>query len=89
MAILAWQPPKSSSGNSPDSGTQVTPWTLRPLTAGQQATCTLLAGADAEAATRLAGSAPPNTQWRSGSNLYAVLFRPLLPDETDCTAVVP
>ena len=86
MAILAWQAPE---GHSPDSGTRVTPWTLPPLTAGHQPTCTLLAGDDAEAAARLAGSAPPNTQWRSGPNLYAVLFRPLLPDETDCTAVTP
>jgi hypothetical protein len=86
MAILARQPP---AGNPPDYGTQVMPWTLRPLTAGQQTTCTLLTGNDAEAAARLATSAPPNTRWRSGPNLYSVLFRPLLPDETDCTAVSP
>jgi hypothetical protein len=86
MAILAWQPP---AGNSPDYGTQITLWTLRPLVAGRQPTCTLLTGDDAEAAARLATSAPPNTRWRSGPNLYSVLFRPLVPDETDCTAVIP
>lgn len=89
MAILAWQPPKNSSGDSRGAGTQVTPWTLPPLAAGQQMTCTLLAGDEAEAATRLAGSARPDTQWRSGPDLYAVRFRPLLPDEADCNAVTP
>ncbi|WP_203859764.1 hypothetical protein [Plantactinospora mayteni] len=95
MAIVAWQSQEkwqsqeSSSGSSPDAGTTVTPWPLRPLPAGQQATCTLLTGADSEVAARLADSAAPNTAWRSGPNLYAVLFRPLLPDETDCTALTP
>jgi hypothetical protein len=43
----------------------------------------------AEAAVRLAGAAPASVRWRSGRGLYAVLFRPLLPDEADCTAVTP
>ncbi|TDD94648.1 hypothetical protein [Actinomadura rubrisoli] len=85
MALVAWRLPASASG----SEDPVTPWTLRPLAAGQQATCTLLAGRDVEAAARLAGSAPSNTSWRSGVNLYAVVFRPLLPDEKDCAAVPP
>lgn len=88
MAIVAWRSTAGTSGGLPEAG-PVAPWPLRPLTGGEQATCTLLAVADAEAAARLAGSAQPNTRWRSGADLYAVLFRPLLPDEADCTAVTP
>jgi hypothetical protein len=89
MAIVAWRPAKDPSVGSPGSGTQVTPWPLRPLAAGQFVTCTLLTGVDAEAAARLAGSAPPTTQWRSGPGQYTVTFRPLLPDETDCAGITP
>jgi hypothetical protein len=83
MAIVA----QLYSAGLPDASTKVRLWPLRPLTADQQATCTLLTGADVEAAAQLAESAPPYTQWRSGPNLYYVFFRPLLPDETDCTAI--
>ncbi|WP_141579320.1 hypothetical protein [Actinomadura sp. WMMA1423] len=89
MAIVAWRPAKDPSGDSPGSGTQAAPWPLRPLPAGRSATCTLLTGADAEAAARLAGSASTTAQWRSGPGLYTVIFRPLLPDETDCAAIIP
>ncbi|MFG2054415.1 hypothetical protein ACGFI9_10300 [Micromonospora sp. NPDC048930] len=87
MAIVAWRAPESSTGSSPDMGNPTLPWPLRPLQAGQQETCAVLAGVEAEAATGLASAASPNTRWRSGPDLFTVVFRPLLPDEKDCTSV--
>ncbi|GLY88076.1 hypothetical protein Airi02_060050 [Actinoallomurus iriomotensis] len=85
MAIIAWRPQETAL----DPAARVVSWTLRPPPASRQATCTLLTGTDAEAAARLAASAPPGSYWRSGSHLYAVIFRPLLPDEPDCAAATP
>jgi hypothetical protein len=35
-------------------------------------------------ATRLATNAEQQTRWSNGGKLYAVSFRPLLPDEHTC-----
>jgi hypothetical protein len=87
-AMVAWQVGEHSSESSPHGGTQVTQWPLSPIAADRQPSCTLLRGTDAEAVARLAGSASPDTRWRSGAHLYTMALRPLLPDETDCTAVI-
>jgi hypothetical protein len=67
-----------------DSEARIRPWPLRPL--GE--TCTVLTGPEATTAERLATSAASlphwRTHWRSGSTLYSVNFRPLLPDEKEC-----
>lgn len=88
MAIVARQVGENSSESSPNGLTQVMPWPLSPIAADQQPSCTLLTETGAEAAARLADSASPDTRWRSGMHLYTMALRPLLPDETDCAAVI-
>lgn len=85
MAVIAWRPQETALAPTH----QTVPWTLRPLPASQHATCTLFNGTEAEAAARLAASAPSGTYWRSGSRIYSVVFRPLLPDESGCAAISP
>jgi hypothetical protein len=83
-----------------DTSMPITQWPLAPLpatapgtatgaaTGTATAACTALAGADAAKAARLARTSPA-TYWRSGDTVYSIAFRPLLPDEGDCTAVTP
>jgi hypothetical protein len=49
--------------------------------------CTELRGAALDQARQLAAGATPATAWRSGSRLWTVRFRPLLPDEPDCRSL--
>lgn len=59
-----------------------------PLTGpGAGSRCTVLRGADLDAAHQAAATATAATTWRSDSRVWTVAFRPLLPDEPDCTAL--
>ncbi|WP_329342994.1 hypothetical protein OG866_41885 [Streptomyces sp. NBC_00663] len=80
LAVLA------TSGVSAGSTPAVT-WPLRPLAEGTltpQGRCTILTGDALSQALRLARTARQDTRWTSGDTLYAVSFRPLLPDEHAC-----
>jgi hypothetical protein len=80
LAVLA------TSGVSKGS-TAAVPWPMRPLAEGirtRQGMCTLVTGGELTEAMRLAASAEQQTRWSSGGKLYAVSFRPLLPDEHTC-----
>ena len=46
--------------------------------------CATVAGAELDAVLPLAEGANQLTPWRSGGDRYAIVFRPLLPDETAC-----
>jgi hypothetical protein len=46
--------------------------------------CGVLEGAAGDRVAAAAGAATTDTLWRSGSKVYQVVFRPLLPDETGC-----
>jgi len=60
----------------------------QPLTGlGAGSRCTVLRGADIDAAREAAAGANPATVWRSGDRLWTVVFRPLLPDEPGCAAL--
>jgi hypothetical protein len=54
---------------------------------GAGSRCIVLRGTDVEAAHRLAAGTSGGTVWRSGSRRWTVAFRPLLPDEHDCSAL--
>jgi hypothetical protein len=58
---------------------------LRGVTVG--AGCTLLRGASLTQARQAVAGVTPSTLWRSGGQLWAVAFRPLLPDEPGCGAL--
>ncbi|MGW7081998.1 hypothetical protein ACWGH2_00645 [Streptomyces sp. NPDC054871] len=73
LAILA------TGGVGADDAT-ARPWPLRPI-AGR---CEVVTGEDLVRARQLALGARQNTRWSSGGTLYAVAFRPLLPDEHTC-----
>lgn len=63
------------------------PWPLHPLAEGTRTTegmCTVVTGDALTEVMRLAASAAQDTRWTSGGTLYAVSFRPLLPDEHTC-----
>lgn len=72
-----------------DSQTPIVQWPLPPLPVSTATTCTVLSGADTDRALQLAQTTSPTPYWRSGKSTYTVTFRPLLPDERDCTAVTP
>jgi hypothetical protein len=87
LAILARRPDKTSYG---DIGQAIKPWPLRPLADKDPMSCTIVTGAELRTAYRLlpvTGSETHTAEWRSGPHIYAVRFRPLLPDEKDCTAI--
>ncbi|MBO2446845.1 hypothetical protein J4573_07060 [Actinomadura barringtoniae] len=79
----------SFPASEPDPKTPTAPWPLAPLPVNTGATCTMLNGPDVDKALQLAQTTSPTPYWRSGKTLYTVTFRPLLPDEHDCTAVTP
>jgi hypothetical protein len=63
------------------------PWPRHSLAEGTRTTegmCTVVTGGALAEVMRLAASAAQQTRWSSGGNLYAVSFRPLLPDEHTC-----
>ncbi|MEJ3743314.1 hypothetical protein WEI85_08515 [Actinomycetes bacterium KLBMP 9797] len=67
-----------------------TPWPLHPLADGIRTTegrCVIVTGAALAGAMRLARTAQQRTRWSSGDQLYAVSFRPLLPDEHRCADI--
>ncbi|GAB2866848.1 hypothetical protein GCM10027176_80660 [Actinoallomurus bryophytorum] len=69
---------------SPGSGPK---WPYGPLTSGKRvgtSGCTVLTGADAAKAQRLATA---RTQWNDRGKSFRVRIRPLLPDERDCAAL--
>jgi hypothetical protein len=79
VAVLAGAAPRAD-GTAPR-------WPLKRLTSGTHVgtrTCTVLTGADAAAAQRLA--ARPG-QWTDHGQVLRVTLRPLLPDERDCAAL--
>lgn len=55
-----------------------------PLTGG---TCVILTGDDAATAAEWATTSDVGTVWSSHGVQYRMTFRPLLPDETDCSAL--
>ncbi|MDQ0604653.1 hypothetical protein QF037_008998 [Streptomyces canus] len=80
LAVLA------TSGVSAGSAS-ATPWPLRPLSEGtwtREGRCTVLTGQALTQAQHLARDARQDSRWTSGGSLYAVSFRPLLPDEHTC-----
>lgn len=56
--------------------------------AGRHGRCTRLTGPDAERAKAIARDVAPDTPWNIGGHATAVIFRPMLPDEPDCAALV-
>jgi hypothetical protein len=69
---------------SPGSGPK---WPFGPLTSGTRvgtSGCTVLSGADATKAQRMAAI---RTQWNDRGESFRVRIRPLLPDEPDCAAL--
>jgi hypothetical protein len=97
LAVVAWRPEQTSYGKDIVAER---PWPLRPLAQGgpypgeASVTCTVLTGRDIEAAAALAARQrrPPAHSavtgavgWRSGGHVYLVHFRPLLPEEKDCS----
>jgi hypothetical protein len=50
-------------------------------------TCGLVSGADLATLAPLIASAAPDTVWTSGTAMWSLTFRPLLPDETGCPGV--
>jgi len=60
-------------------------WTLSAL----DDRCTVLRGSEVDAAQQLAATADATTIWRFGDRRWSLAFRPLLPDEPDCTALLP
>lgn len=68
-------------------GLAAEPWPLHPLAEGvrtSEGRCTVVTGDELTTAARLAANARQETLWSSGDTLYAVSFRPLLPDEHTC-----
>jgi hypothetical protein len=51
--------------------------------------CLVLTGDDAQTAIDAAGDANEGDAWNSGDQLYALVFRPLLPDESSCADLSP
>jgi hypothetical protein len=83
VAVIAFP-----SGPSADTR----PWTLTSLD-GQPlsgintgAQCTVLSGTAVDAARQAAADATPGTAWENNSRPWSLSFRPLLPDEKDCSA---
>jgi hypothetical protein len=69
---------------SPGSGPK---WPYGPLTSGTRvgtSGCTVLTGADATKAQRMATA---RTQWNDRGKSFRVRIRPLLPDERDCAVL--
>jgi hypothetical protein len=64
------------------------PWPLADLTAAGEphgvGHCQLISGPDLDTIRGAASSAPPYTQWRSGTQQFRVLLRPLLRTEKTC-----
>lgn len=80
LAVLA-------TGGVSAGSTPATPWPLHPLGEGtwtREGRCTVLTGDALTQARRLARNARQDSRWTSGGTLYAVSFRPLLPDEHTC-----
>ncbi|MFJ2237962.1 hypothetical protein [Streptomyces sp. NPDC087859] len=76
----------ATSGVSAGSAS-VTPWPLRPLSDGtwtREGRCTVLTDEALTQVQRLARDARQDSRWTSGGSLYAVSFRPLLPDGHTC-----
>jgi hypothetical protein len=61
----------------------VMPWPLDGLAEG----CAVVRGPELERLLPAAGRAHVLTRWRSGSRLWAVAFRPLVPGEESCADV--
>ncbi|HEX6355093.1 hypothetical protein [Actinophytocola sp.] len=83
LAVLA-------TGGVSEGPTAAVPWPLRPLGDGtrtREGMCTLVTGDALTDVSRLAANASQETRWSSGGKLYAVSFRPLLPDEHTCQDV--
>jgi hypothetical protein len=81
----------STANNDPSA--QVRTWPLADLD-GQPmsglnagARCTVLRGNDINAVRAAAEGATAGTLWRGDDQLWALAFRPLLPNEPDCAAL--
>lgn len=81
LAVFAQ--PQDPNPNAPQR-----PWPLSDLaTAGEPhgvGRCQIISAADLDTLRAAATGATPNTQWRSGNQLFRVFSRPLLPDEQSC-----
>jgi hypothetical protein len=76
----------SANGTDPDA----VPWPLGNLADGTRlddGLCAVHHGNDLTTASQLATTATPATRWSSAGASYYLAFRPLLPDETDCTTL--
>ncbi len=51
--------------------------------------CLVVSGADLDTVLAAAEQATADTRWASGGNAYALVFRPLLPDEHSCDDLEP
>lgn len=79
--------------SAPDGPTEPTvDWPGGDLNAGNatpspsdNATCLVIKGAQRDAVLAVARTTTQNARWRAGSATYSLVFRPLLPDERDCT----
>jgi hypothetical protein len=80
LAVLA-------TGGVSEGQTAAVPWPLHTLAEGTRTSegrCTVVTGDELVEAARLAVGAEQRTRWNSDGELYAVSFRPLLPDEHTC-----
>jgi hypothetical protein len=84
LAVIAtWSTTAAAAPRSPS-------WPLQPLAAGTPlhgGLCTLYQGDLLTRAEQIAIHSTPATRWISGANAFYLAFRPLLPDETDCTSL--
>jgi hypothetical protein len=51
--------------------------------------CLVVSGADLDTVLAAAEQATADTRWAAGGNAYALVFRPLLPDEHGCDDLQP
>jgi hypothetical protein len=95
MAVVAWRPDQTGYGQDIVAER---PWPLRPLAQDgtypgeRHVSCTVLTGREvAEVLAEQQRRLPPHRAasgtvgWRSGGHVYLVNFRPLMPEEKDCT----
>lgn len=69
------------------AGRPVTPWPLGALGTGIAVDNGICVTLPADQVEPVAATANQSTLWSSGGRTYRVYFRPLLPDELDCTAI--
>ncbi|PRY20200.1 hypothetical protein [Pseudosporangium ferrugineum] len=89
-SLAALARPYAPTDEAPPSPAPAQQWPGPPLpgsavASGGRVTCTVVTAAEADHVRKTAAHASVLTPWRSGGKLWDVTFRPLLPDEHECT----